>query len=299
MPQWNVTKTTVPGITSESSTVLKGLIDTTSQTIRALRALNRPVDQWDDLLVFITTQRLDYETRKGWEISISSSREMPNFEGLIEFLEQRVRNLELVDTTRFKSKPASKPQALQGNLKAHHVQSENRCIACNQRHLQIYCQNFKDLSVEQSRHLFKNAQLCFNCFRPHQIIDSPSDKKCRECGGRHHTMVHLSDAVPVTYTAVVPDSSEFITQINEPTALSQLSAHIAENTTNHILLATVQLNTNPSKRCWIQGPKPPSSPKIWPNDFSPTTRRRADVVISGIGVAPSAPPKVWSFSNLF
>lgn len=50
-------------ISKESPTELKRLHDTTFETIRSLKQLGRPTDNWDDLIVFMTVKHLDPKSR--------------------------------------------------------------------------------------------------------------------------------------------------------------------------------------------------------------------------------------------
>ncbi|XP_033212097.1 uncharacterized protein LOC117169707 [Belonocnema kinseyi] len=66
-------------LSKESSTELRSLLDDTCEVISALASLNRPTDQWDDLIVFMTAQRLDAITRKAWEDQLGPSDNQPTF----------------------------------------------------------------------------------------------------------------------------------------------------------------------------------------------------------------------------
>nr|XP_034179313.1 uncharacterized protein LOC117603877 [Osmia lignaria] len=77
-----------------SLTSLKRLLKGTTDAVKELKALKRPVQYWDDWLVFITVDRLDPKTRKEWEISIASTSGVPTFAQLTTFLTSRLRTLE-------------------------------------------------------------------------------------------------------------------------------------------------------------------------------------------------------------
>ena len=73
---------------------LKRLLKGTMDAVKKLKALNRPVQYWDDWLVFITVDRLDPTTRTEWEIFIGSTLDPPTFAELTNFLTSRLRALE-------------------------------------------------------------------------------------------------------------------------------------------------------------------------------------------------------------
>lgn len=51
-----------------------------------LETLQRPMDMWDDFLVFIAVQRLDSESVKAWEHHLGSSKNRPRGLNLASFL---------------------------------------------------------------------------------------------------------------------------------------------------------------------------------------------------------------------
>ena len=121
-------------VNTESSKDLKQLLDGTVEAVRALENLGRPVEHWNDWLVFITANRLDSTTRKDWEDSLCVSTDPPTFNQLQIFLEGRIRTLEALSPV---SKPPSTPSrrssqnnSLQQTCNTHHVTAPQPDI-CN------------------------------------------------------------------------------------------------------------------------------------------------------------------------
>ncbi|XP_017483534.1 PREDICTED: uncharacterized protein LOC108372379 [Rhagoletis zephyria] len=56
--------------TSDNVEAIKGVIDGFQQHIRELKALGGPVESWDDWLVHEVVNKLAFETRKQWELSL-------------------------------------------------------------------------------------------------------------------------------------------------------------------------------------------------------------------------------------
>ncbi|KYN21888.1 hypothetical protein ALC57_05730 [Trachymyrmex cornetzi] len=87
-------------MTRESSADLEKLYTTVTQIYRTLETLGRPVNSWDDFLIFIMIQRMDSESVKAWEQHIGSSRELPTWKQFMEFLITRVVTLQNYEKAR-------------------------------------------------------------------------------------------------------------------------------------------------------------------------------------------------------
>ena len=61
------------------------LLDIILKHLRTLKALGRPTDYWDDLIIHLIICKLDVVTSKAWELSIKG-KELPDLKSLIEFL---------------------------------------------------------------------------------------------------------------------------------------------------------------------------------------------------------------------
>ncbi|XP_036139261.1 protein expanded isoform X3 [Monomorium pharaonis] len=85
----------LPTLKKENSITLRSILDGILKHIRALAALKRPTSQWDDLLIYVITSKLDYITTKEWESHVDAQR-LPTFQELIEFLTKRCQMLEAV-----------------------------------------------------------------------------------------------------------------------------------------------------------------------------------------------------------
>lgn len=89
----------LPKISSKSAEKLKELRDTINQALEALKTLQRPVDQWNDLLVFLIVQKLDDHSLQEWETKLGSKHEYPTYEELDEFLANRIRVLKAIEAS--------------------------------------------------------------------------------------------------------------------------------------------------------------------------------------------------------
>lgn len=66
-------------MTKESAAELEKLYTHIMEIYRTLENLKRPIEHWDDFLVFIVSQRLDSDSVKAWEQLLGSAREPPTW----------------------------------------------------------------------------------------------------------------------------------------------------------------------------------------------------------------------------
>ncbi|KAI5644001.1 hypothetical protein NE865_03912 [Phthorimaea operculella] len=119
-------------ITVESSNSLKELMDTTNDCLNGLLNLGINTKSWDIIVIHILTLKLDPESRKQWEFYIvneNNSQELPTFTQFQEFLTNRYKALEFLDTksSGTKFQPNTQNQANQNvpKFKSLHVSKLN------------------------------------------------------------------------------------------------------------------------------------------------------------------------------
>ncbi|KAL0858718.1 hypothetical protein ABMA27_011195 [Loxostege sticticalis] len=98
-------------LSSEAASGLKDLIDTTTDCLdhrtlkeNALKNLKIDVSTWDILVIHILALKLDPETKKQWELHVSSnvgSDSLPTYEQFKSFITQRYRALEFVEPNKY------------------------------------------------------------------------------------------------------------------------------------------------------------------------------------------------------
>ena len=78
--------------------------------------------------------------------------------------------------------------------------SQSSCPACEQAEHSLYiCPVFKSWSLDRKKAVIKKVKVCFNCLSIGHLSGScPSRKSCRQCGGRHHTLLHSEMTSPPT-----------------------------------------------------------------------------------------------------
>ena len=134
------------------------------------------------------SEKLPTETRKQWELS-SKGKEPQSCAELRLFLEERAQALEATEPNGV---GATKTQ-MNGSQRHSHIHlatSEQQCEYCEETHKIFKCGKFKRLSVRERAELIKVRKLCFNCLRPGHISDDCNGSNCKQCGRKHHTLLH-------------------------------------------------------------------------------------------------------------
>ncbi|XP_068991458.1 uncharacterized protein [Neodiprion pinetum] len=247
----------IPRVTKKSSSELKSLHSNTCEALGAFKLLDSPEKLGDHIIVHMTIRKLDPASLEEWEKSVSEKLEPPTFAELKAFLIGRIHTLEAVEQAHAHNQIAtSKPHSSQGrsNLqttRSHTAQSkEQSCACCKGNHYIAFCSTFRDKSLDQRREVVSAKKLCFNCLGPHQQKDCRSNKTCRVCNGRHHSLLHRNSSS--ISTAANSGTSQGQAAVAQPAvqnapisnSASQVSNHSAQPTMikrSPVLLATVQL----------------------------------------------------------
>lgn len=153
----------LPIINKENHGLLRRMIDSVLKHLRVLKALERSIDHWDDLMVHLITSRIDQRTNRAWEITLKKG-EIPSLKQLLDFLSQHCRALEASDRTQRLSIHQDKFNA--GKTTAAHVSSAGiHCAYCDKSDHNIYaCKNFLQLTAQnrskeaRKRKLFKLSE---------------------------------------------------------------------------------------------------------------------------------------------
>lgn len=176
---------------TESASGLKDLVDTTNDCLATLSNLGIDVRSWDIVIIHILTLKLDSESRRQWEFSVTtniSSDELPTYNQFKEFLTQRFRAIEFLDT---KSTAGYRSQT--NKVKALHVANETKisCPFCTEGHRLSQCKNFQQKTVDFRRKFVQDNNVCFNCLGSnHSANNCRTNLKCRICKRNHHSLLH-------------------------------------------------------------------------------------------------------------
>ena len=156
--------------------------------MRALRALEQPVDEWDLMIIHLMKEKLNNYNRDKWE-EFTGNSDVPKLQTMISFLERRAQ----IDVTR----PAPTHSSLNknshakngfatglvshssrayfaslSNLESNQLskfsknqQTHRYCPACKGVHAIYTCSQFLNMSPQNRQTEVKNASLCSNCLR--------------------------------------------------------------------------------------------------------------------------------------
>ncbi|XP_011860461.1 PREDICTED: uncharacterized protein LOC105557754 [Vollenhovia emeryi] len=190
---------------------LDKLVSGVKEALKALEALEVKEKLGNCAVVYQVTRQLDRVTREQWENTVGATREYPTFEKLEEFLTSRTRALERIESTTFQPGPSSttSPPKKASSHQTTHQGDSYPCDCCNAQHFIVMCAKFRDLSPQDRHKVAINKRLCFNCLGRHNVCSCKSQKGCKRCTERHHTMLHDAHptAAPAQKTALALISS--------------------------------------------------------------------------------------------
>ena len=231
-------------ITSESFTALKQLRDGTHDAIETLKALDRPVDQMDDLLVHMTVQKLDPTTRRDWELSLGNTKTPTKWKELSTFLEIRLQALENTESARpvtsSKKPPSSTKPFKSQQISVHTVTKSKQlsCILCQKEHQLHVCDKFKSHSIDNKHKFISERNLCINCLRSHPVTACRSPFNCNVCQERHHTLLHRDSKGT---TSQPPSTSPASVNADPSAGVTVHTAKAMIPQSHSILLATARI----------------------------------------------------------
>ncbi|XP_062541492.1 uncharacterized protein LOC134209528 [Armigeres subalbatus] len=240
----------LPKITKESAVDLRRMIDICNKNVDALTNLNLPVVGLGEMVILnILTSKMDYETRKAWEL-VQKPGELPKYTNTLDFLNDRCKALEKIQTTaKTFTEPAKlNRSAVKTELKGHAlITAEGQCVHCKKPHPIWKCDAFKKADfITQKSSLIKSGS-CFNCLqRGHTAIDCKSTHTCKKCTQRHHTLLHQgepkSTTPPTKENQQKDDVESSSTPLNGSTTTTLCTVGKTEQTQSLIATAVVYVH---------------------------------------------------------
>lgn len=229
----------LPVVTSETSRDLRDLRDQTNKIIHSLRNLGRPVEHWDDVIVYIVAQKLDKSTKKAWELKLGKSVEYPRYRELDEFLDARICGLESILLPKDTKSPKGKA------IVSHAASTVNlSCPSCKANHLLYQCPTFVNQTPSQRYEFIKNCKRCVNCLSAKHVTlkECGSSRVCKQCQKRHHTLLHFESPVPSSGS----NQPSTNTSIDKPDN-KEVTSHLLSRSVSpmsQILLATARVRVH-------------------------------------------------------
>lgn len=180
-------------MTKPTAAEMEKLFTGVMETYRTLDTLGRPIQYWDDILIFMVIQRLDSDTVNMWDLHRGPSNELPTWKQFEEFFRNRLMNLKGHESRKGKLVSQLHPSSIKS-----HYQGKNKsvksCSFCSESHWSASCPQYTSKTVQQRALLVQKHKLCFNCLGPHRASACRITTRCRKCAGKHHTTLHRGNS---------------------------------------------------------------------------------------------------------
>ncbi|XP_058816823.1 uncharacterized protein LOC131680122 [Topomyia yanbarensis] len=242
---------------SESHKELRRLLNEATNHVESLRFLEQDIiGVSEHFVVYLIISSLDKSTRKAWE-STQTKGDLPKYAQTIVFLKSRCQILENCEAayqeqspSLVKPKQAITSQKIQPQ-KSYAVSTssalvEIECDICGGSHRNFQCSELNNLTAAQKSEKIRSIGICFNCLRKgHFARECSSDKTCRKCQRRHHTLLHEER------TSNKDDiSSNVFTSIeNKAVEFSMVAPAIIQPTENQITPTTTDSSVSTMCSC--------------------------------------------------
>ncbi|KAL0832994.1 hypothetical protein ABMA28_001117 [Loxostege sticticalis] len=185
-------------INHESHTSLRYLVDHVSKNLRALNTLGQPTEQWDSLIIYMITAKLDSVTSLKWEEHKNNLSDLPTLENFFSFIRNRADILETLVAGQNERKNnyssankninysnQNKNKDVKGTCLVSSMEniSECLCLFCSEQGHKVFsCEKFKKLSVEDRMKEIVKLRLCTNCLgEGHKSFNCRLKISCRVC----------------------------------------------------------------------------------------------------------------------
>lgn len=199
-----------PTIHKQSAFELKRMHDVSLECINSIHNLGVDTNTWDPLLVHLLLKKLDSETYSDFKESRKAPRELPTLQEFMDFLENKFVALEPINHKREKEsfpgtstqKGFSMYQKPSGNHKPNCYGKSSyktyqavpaymcQCPLCNLGHYLYKCGKFISMTPENKLRAVLQNKVCQNCLYKHHGNECVSNKRCKECNGKHNTLLH-------------------------------------------------------------------------------------------------------------
>lgn len=201
----------LPSSQQQSAVHIKKIHDSANESLNAIKNLGVDVSSWDPLIVHILSQKLDTDTHRDYVESLKNPRDLPTLSDFLNFLENKFTSLESSQRKQDATFKSSFNKSFQPEMQLnrnktnnyfksftskqnHFIGAKNTQTGCplckNEQHGIFHCNTFLKLQPTERRNTIAKLKLCVNCLYDHNGKNCISEKRCRECQGRHNTLVH-------------------------------------------------------------------------------------------------------------
>ena len=236
----------LPVINKENHLLLRRMIDNVSKHLRSLKALNRPTDNWDDMIIYLITSRLDPKTNRAWEVTLKRGQ-CPNTKQLLDFLSHHCRALEASDRTHRSGTNQEKSNSVKPTS-AHISLTGINCAYCSKQDHAIYaCKNYLQLDAQKRTKEALSRKLCLNCLKSTHRVRQCGSGECRKCGKRHNTILHWDQESTNKESSQEEATTEDVKGSNTSKVIATSANHYSLEQNNQVLLATAMVDVIDSK----------------------------------------------------
>lgn len=320
----------LPAVSVKNASHLRSFVNVLQENTSGLTSLGFPVKEWSLILLHIFTRKLDSELRSRFELAHQQEK-IPTFENLLTFLSNYCKTLETTGVvsqlSSGKSSNSTQPiknskqsyassvvSAEPTKQKSFEEQKAVFCPVCRGTHTMMRCAKFLAMDLASRQDLVKSKNLCFNCLRPHRVVNCLSRFRCQNCSRKHNTMLcsnndrtpPISGPSSSNETQYSLDDKQVAHCTSRSDAVSLASAPLLSlshsqdprGTTRHSLLATAIVEVACSRNGEYHSVRALLDPGSMANFITSSSMQRlgmryhkTDITISGVGESNRVHPK--------
>ncbi|XP_075977359.1 uncharacterized protein LOC142977365 [Anticarsia gemmatalis] len=260
----------LPNVQHPNSYNVKKMHDVITECLNGLTNIGLDITTWDPIIVHLMAKKLDPDTYSDYTKELQNPREVPNLNELLYFLENKFLTYETMTNAKKEPSNVSKQSPYKPLNKYHsnttksnyNDQTKNfkksyhtvygHCPQCDGNHVLRHCPKFLEMDVPQRNNIVVKLHLCKNCLYSHGSSECKSNKVCRDCNLRHHTLLHNSSRNKTLNRNMNGNSNENSPSTSQrpSTSNQQISNHLSNNETE-ILLTTVQLQIKSANGTYV------------------------------------------------
>ncbi|XP_062542316.1 uncharacterized protein LOC134210285 [Armigeres subalbatus] len=233
---------TIPTLRKESAQGLADLADEFHRHVQLLDKLEGAENHWNSFLVEKLSQCLDAVTLREWETLVSDEEDYPKYKDLLEFIHRRSRIIQTLKLSQSANTQSDIRQTKSRSVVSH-VVSDNvpKCASCKQAHFLFQCEQFRMLSPQQRFEVTKKHGLCINCLKGTHQAKNCSSGSCKNCGKKHHSMLHLPPLSSASGSQPVATTRQLVAA-NKPAEANTLAPRqLSHFVPNHIESSTSEV----------------------------------------------------------
>ena len=250
----------MPDVRVRCISSLRNLIDCTNKHLAALRGIGERVDDWDPMLVYLLSSKLDQDTRRQVELHFVG-QDMPTLRRLIAFLNQRCNALEQIEPV--KSKTLKSFGSVVDNSKVGEQSTKHSgktgCLLCKGDHFLYGCSKFLGMTPIGRYENAKKLNICINCLKPGHHARDCKARCCTKCDKKHHSLLHFNQSQQVADASTslisadisIPPTTVPETSAGGSSSCSTVSLQSSMDTSLQVILYTglIKVRDNKGQRC--------------------------------------------------